>query len=507
MRTVFVLFDSLNRKSLEPYGATTIKTPNFTRLAEHCVTFERHYVGSLPCMPARRDMQSGRLNFLHRSWGPLEPFDDSFPEMMRGAGVYPHLVSDHYHYWEDGGATYHGRYASHEFVRGQESDAWKAMVEPPWERLRAKYHAVQNDPDWSEKFSHYMINREFMSKEESDFTAVQCFTHGLNFLDTNRGADNWFLQIETFDPHEPFFAPERYRDDYPTNYSGPILDWPPYERVNEAPDECAELRANYCAIVALCDAQMGRLLDYFDEHDLWKDTALVVSTDHGFLLGEHDWWAKLRMPCYEEVAHIPLMIHHPAHRDQAGTRRRALTQTIDLMPTFLQLHNIEPPRDVQGRSLLGLLDGDAPFRDAAIFGVFGSATNITDGRYTYFRYPQDIAQQDIYQYTLMTTQMKSRFPLEPLREATLSPPFGFSKGVPLLKIPSRPLNHPTAAQFLHGDFIQDADTVLYDLQNDPLQSAPIQAPDVEAKLAKLMQDIMRDTDAPPEAFIRLALGA
>ena len=86
---------------------------------------------------------------------------------------------------------------------------------------------------------------------------MRCFDAGLEFLDTNRAAEDWLLQIETFDPHEPFFAPARFRDDYPTNYSGPILDWPPYARVTEAPDECAELRANYCAIVALCDAQMG----------------------------------------------------------------------------------------------------------------------------------------------------------------------------------------------------------------------------------------------------------
>ena len=104
MKLVFVLFDSLNRRSLEPYGAKTIRTPAFRRLAERCVTFDTHYVGSLPCMPARRDMQTGRLNFLHRSWGPLEPFDNSFPELLHGEGVYSHLVSDHYHYWEDGGS-------------------------------------------------------------------------------------------------------------------------------------------------------------------------------------------------------------------------------------------------------------------------------------------------------------------------------------------------------------------------------------------------------------------
>ncbi len=143
MKTVFVLFDSLNRHLLGAYGGKRIPTPNFDRLAARSLTFDRHYVGSLPCMPARRDMLTGRLTFLHRSWGPLEPFDNAMPELLNDAGVYSHLITDHAHYWEDGGATYHNRYNTFEFVRGQEGDPWKAMVQPPWERLREQYHARQ----------------------------------------------------------------------------------------------------------------------------------------------------------------------------------------------------------------------------------------------------------------------------------------------------------------------------------------------------------------------------
>ena len=71
MKTIFLLFDSLNRSALGAYGGR-IPTPNFDRLAARSAVFDAHYAGSLPCMPARRDMQTGRLNFLHRSWGPLE---------------------------------------------------------------------------------------------------------------------------------------------------------------------------------------------------------------------------------------------------------------------------------------------------------------------------------------------------------------------------------------------------------------------------------------------------
>lgn len=509
MKTVFVLFDSLNRRSLEPYGAETIETPNFRRLAERCVTFDTHYVGSLPCMPARRDMQTGRLSFLHRSWGPLEPFDNSFPELLGETGVYSHLVSDHYHYWEDGGATYHNRYNSYEFIRGQERDPWKAMVQPPWERLREKYHPTQFNAKRGNFYRNHIVNREFI-RQEKDFPSVQCFDAGLRFLDANRTADDWLLQIETFDPHEPFHAPEGYRKDYPTDYDGPILDWPRYARVTEAPEEFDELRANYSAIVALCDAQLGRLLDDFDQHDMWKDTALVVATDHGYLLGEHDWWAKVRMPVYNEIANIPLFIHHPDHASKAGERRASLTQTIDLMPTMLDLHGVTPPPEVEGASLINLLANDTPIREAALYGVWGSAANITDGRYTYFRYPDDLETQEIFQYTLMPMHPMSLFAPEVLRTAELVEPFSFTKGVPVLKISGHAkatknsgLGMPNRS--MAKGFFEDTDTVLFDTANDPNQMEPLDDPAVVERLTSLMLGLMRVNDAPPEVYRRFGL--
>lgn len=127
MKAIMIMFDTLNRRFLPAYGADWNHLPNFRRLQERTVTFDNCYGGSMPCMPARRELHTGRYNFLHRSWGPLEPFDDSMPEMLRTSGVYTHLVTDHQHYWEDGGATYHNRYSSYEFCRGQEEIVGKAM--------------------------------------------------------------------------------------------------------------------------------------------------------------------------------------------------------------------------------------------------------------------------------------------------------------------------------------------------------------------------------------------
>ena len=496
MKTVFVLFDSLNRQMLGAYGGKRVPTPNFDRLAKRSMIYDNHYVGSLPCMPARRDMLTGRLTFLHRSWGPLEPFDDAFPELLHHAGVYSHLVTDHFHYWEDGGATYHNRYDSYEFVRGQEGDPWKAMVQPHWDRLREMYHARQFSTERRDYKSQNIINREFI-REEKDFPSVQCFAHGFEFLERNRNADDWLLQIETFDPHEPFHAPARFKKAFQTGWQGPIRDWPRYGRVDELPDECEELRANYYSVVALCDFLLGQLLDYFDAHDLWKDTALVVTTDHGFLLGEHDFWAKNRMNLYQEIAHIPLFVHDPRQQQRSGERISRLTQSTDLCPTFLDLHGVARARDIEG---LSLLDERTP-RDGVLFGYFGGAVNITDGRYTYHRFPADLAKQDIYQYTLMPNHIFAPFSVEELANASLAEAMPFTKGAKLLKVPVIERS-PMYDVYGPGALLENT-TRLYDIIVDPGQMKAIDDPAVVARLSKLMAELMASNHAPPEAFARL----
>jgi arylsulfatase A-like enzyme len=504
MKAVFVLFDSLNRHMLGCYGGTRIPTPNFDRLATRCVRFDNHYVGSLPCMPARRDLLTGRLSFLHRSWGPLEPFDDAFPEILaKQAGTYSHLVTDHFHYWEDGGATYHTRYDSHEFIRGQEGDPWKAMVQPHWERLREKYHALQFTTDRRTYKAQNIVNREFI-REEKDFPSVQCMAAGLDFLHRNAAADNWVLQIETFDPHEPFHAPARFREKFPTDYRGPVLDWPRYGRVDELPEECDELRANYYATVALCDHLLGQLLDVFDAKDLWKDTALVVTTDHGFLLGEHDFWAKNRMNLYQEVAHIPLLMHDPRAPAKPGESCAALTQAMDMAATFLELFGIAPTPAMEGIPLAASRAGTAK-REAMIYGYFGGAVNVTDGRYTYHRYPPDLRKQEIYQYTVMPTHISMPFSVEELAGARLAGPLPFTKGAKVMQVPVLERS-PFQTKYGPGNMLED-ETRLYELAADPGQQTPIQDAATEARLTALMARLMAANHAPPEAFARLGLTA
>ena len=500
MKLVFVLFDSLNRKALEPYGGTYVKTPNFNRFAEKAITFDKHYVGSLPCMPARRDMHTGRINFLHRNWGPLEPFDNSFPDLIKSNGGYGHIITDHYHYFHDGGATYHTRYNSWEIIRGASTDDWKGIVEPNMEKISKNYHKKQIRPFTKND----LINRTYKYSEE-DFSCPQIFCLADDFLDVNSKADNWLLQIESFDPHEPFYAPKRFRKEYPCSYEGAVFDWPMYDRVDETSEEIAEVRANYAAITSMCDEYFGKLLDKFDKLDLWEDTALILTTDHGFLLGEHEWWGKNLMPVYDELARIPLMIYHPDYANNGGEMRHSLTQVTDLTPTVLEWFGVGIPSETTGKSLSLVLERDQKIRDTAIYGYFGAACNITDGRYTYLRYPKKLSADGLYEYTLMPTRFGRRFSIEELIDATLSPPFNFTKGVPTLKVyPMK--NKDGEASAMDGLFsFKDAFTRLYDTKSDPKQANSITNNEVEERLCKEMHRQLLLHDAPDEIFKRLGL--
>jgi len=489
MKAIMVMFDSLNRHMLEPYGCDWVHTPNFRRLADRAVLFDTCYGGSMPCMPARRELHTGRYNFLHRSWGPMEPFDDSMPEILRQRGVYTHLVSDHYHYWEDGGCTYHTRYATWEIVRGQEGDPWKGHVANPAIPPHVD-NGRADGPHWRQDW----VNRTYM-QDEADTTQARTFALGMDFMRRNAREDNWFLHLETFDPHEPYFSPERFRKLYPHDYRGAHFDWPPYREVRETPEEVEHCRYESAALHSMCDHYLGRVLDLMDELDLWKDTLLIVNTDHGFLLAEHDHWAKGYCPWYEEHIHSPLAIWDP-RCGARGARRQALVQTIDLPATLLELFGIERPTDMMGVPLRETIADDTPVREAALFGNHGGHVNVTDGRWVYMRAPAGETNAPLYNYTLMPTHMRGLFSVKELAPAELAPPLAFTKGLKTLRTPA--------------DGVRQAHrfgTMLFDLASDPKQEHPLDDAGAERRMIDHLVRLMKVHDAPAEQFERLGLAS
>ncbi|AKM48622.1 Choline-sulfatase [Edwardsiella anguillarum] len=493
MKVVMLMFDTLRRNKLPPYNPDAHPLPNFQRLGEKTVRFDNFYVGSMPCMPARRDLHTGRLNFLHRSWGPLEPFDDSIFEIMKKHGIYSHLITDHQHYWEDGGATYHNRYNSYEFIRGQEGDLWKAKIGfTGAEKLDAWKNA---EPLRRNMIEHDQINRSYMH-EERDYPQARCYQAGLEFLAENHRQDNWFLQIESFDPHEPFFVPDRFKRMVDPALVGNTDDWPEYsstERINN-PQKVIDGEKHYQALMLMCDEYLGKVLDFFDTHDMWQDTMLIINTDHGFMFGEKEWSGKSVMPVYNEIAHTPFFIWDP--RSQvAGESRDELAQMHDVAVTLLDAFGIEKTPQMTGQSLLPMLTKPGPVKSVALFGYFGAHVSITDGRYVYMRGSQSPENIPLYEYTLMPTRMRRMFNATELRNATLHPGFPFTGHIPVMKIPG---SAGFYSSYAHGN-------LLFDLQLDKNQEHPLCCPEREAAMMRMLSLALSEAQAPEDEWRRLGL--
>jgi hypothetical protein len=220
---------------------------------------------------------------------------------------------------------------------------------------------------------------------------------------------------------------------------------------------------------------------------------LIVNTDHGFLLGEHDHWAKCVQPFWDEVAHTPLFVWDP-RAGVRGERRDALVQTIDLAPTLLEYFGVARPPDMQGVALRDTIARGTPVREAGLFGIFGGHVNVTDGRWVYMRGPAGPRNVPLYNHTLMPTHMRGFFSPEELREASLAGPFRFTKGLKVLRTPGGSWTNP-----------HEYGTLLYDLEADPRQERPVRDAEAEQRMTAHLVRLMRENDAPPEQFERLGL--
>lgn len=386
MNVITILLDSLNFHCLEPYGASHCRTPNMARLAERGIVFDNHFVCSMPCMPARRDLFTGRSGFLWSGWGHIEPWDRHLAVDAERQGYVTQMITDHYHYWENAAHGYFEQFQGVDFIRGQENDMLDTAPipeTPEWARSidRHRDFTMRNRPGWGSLFYSNARNYE---QDESLFPCAQVMQRSADWLKRNSSHDRFLLWAETFDPHEPFFLPEPYRTMYsPDGKDHPEFTcWPPYQNMRQlerfleqASDlELEWIRSQYHGSVTMADHWLGRLLDQMDALDLWKNTMVILTSDHGHELCDDrtllNPYAKL-FPHREAHTRIPLLIVHP--EGKGGSRVDALTSTVDLTATIREVCGDPSPEGPDSRSLLGLVRGETTsHREQVVFGDFGS---------------------------------------------------------------------------------------------------------------------------------------
>ena len=292
---VVVLMDSLNRHLLGAYGGTEFETPNLDAFAARSVRFDKHYAGSLPCMPARHDILCGALDFLWRPWGSIELWESAITVPLRDHGVTTMLVSDHPHLFETGGENYHTDFHGWDYLRGGESDPWRTRPDPSWIGAPA-LPVASFGPS-----KQYNLSRTWF-RSELDFPGPKTMRTAADWLRSSAGFhDRFLLFVDEFDPHEPFDTPAPWAGQYDPDWRDPIMIWPPYAVSAVASGVITErqarhVRANYGSKLSMIDYWFGKVLEALEDTGLTESTAVILCTDHGHYLGERDLFGKPHGP-------------------------------------------------------------------------------------------------------------------------------------------------------------------------------------------------------------------
>ncbi len=390
----------LNEVTSPEQPSWVVPTPNLDRLAERGCVFDRCYSGSTPCMPTRRDIYTGRYEFPFRGWGPLEEDDLDLPGRVsprhtKSIGTYApgetvsYFLGDHKNMWCAGSGNYHFGFTGFEFIRGQLAD--------PWRTDHAEFYCPTRDR--KSKLERYWRSKHFAGAREEDMPVARLFTAAAEWLGGNHKHDNFFLQIDSFDPHEPWDPPEEIlkefdpRGCYTDDWSGhaPYAPW----RGKMSEDELVSFQARYAGKVVLTDRWLGRLFDAMDRLDLWKNTMVIFGTDHGTFNGDHGRTGKMQTHEHGAKSHTPFIVYHPELA--RGERRSQLVQNVDIYPTVIAALGHEVPPDRHGVDLAPVLaDEGAKTRDYAIAGQFGQSFTITDGRWILHQAPD--AERPLFWY-------------------------------------------------------------------------------------------------------------
>ena len=493
---VVILLDSLNRHMLGAYGGAEFETPNLDAFAATATRFTRHYTGSLPCMPARHDILCGALDFLWRAWGSVEIWEDAITYELRKAGVVSQLISDHPHLFESGGENYHCDFKAWSYERGHEGDAWKTRPDPSW----------AGAPGMGRGHMPYDDSRGWF-RGEADFPGPRTMAAAARWLDDNAGwHDRFFLFVDEFDPHEPFDTPEPWASKYDPDWEGPHLIWPPYmqgaiEKGVISERQARQIRASYGGKLSMIDHWLGKVLAAIDRNGLTDDTVVILCTDHGHYLGEKDIWGKPGVPVYQTLGHIPLMIRWPG---VAPGTCDALTTSVDIHATLMDLFGVTQRQRTHGHSLVPLIKGQAAsVRDWLLTGVWGREVHLVTERWKYARGPVG-ANAPLSMLSNRWSTMPTHV-LDPYEALPLPDHRAVLDRMPGSNVPVIHQRWEAGDAVPFWARFKPKGHFLFDLPNDPGETVNLAGGPDEAALAEQLRAILIELGAPAAQFERLGL--
>ena len=403
MNLLVIIADSLRPEYLGCYGNEWVATPNLDRVAAEGVRFERYFAASFPTRPMRKDFHSGRFTFPYTAWsGNWERGEIVVTEILHEAGYATALIGD-----TPSNEGFERGFDHFGVIRGQGHELAPdgALARP----LPAAERKLRTPREHLER----ILRNEATWHGEEDRYVAQSMRAAARWLEGQHASRKpFFLLVDTFDPHEPWNPPRYYIDRYDADYRGDELFEPAYEPADYATEaEVQHMRCLYAAEVSLVDRWIGHLLTTLSAVGADEDTAVVITSDHGFYHGEHGLIGKVqldregricrRWPLYATIAQAPLLMRLPG--GPQGKVRRAFCQPPDLAPTLLELTGAPVPPTMQGASLLPVLTGTRrKVRDAAITShtyvqddAVRCPTSFRDDEYLYV-YGGDEAESALY---------------------------------------------------------------------------------------------------------------
>ena len=364
MNIIVIVIDTLRYDYVSANGNDWIHTPNMDKLATKSWVFNHCYSASYPTIPHRTDAITGRYGSPFHPWKPLDFNVPTLPRALAEAGYCTQLIHDTPHL-VNGGHNFDWPFHAWTFIRGAE-------VDRPWiDSLPVLPEDHPRDPLFdfidenllksSNYITYFRANRN--RKKEEDWNTAKLFLTASQWLKDNASRDNFFLWIDCFDPHEPWDVPPRFVKMYDKtpHYDGRIdpralwaYIWA--DKNGKIIPKMAgdRLKAFYAAKVSWVDRWLGEFLDTLEQTGLAKNTAVLLTADHGTNVGERsrfgkDWTVR------EQEGHIPLIIHTP---DGGNGYSDIIVQPQDIFATVMGIAGLPIPGSLDSHNVLDITRKD-----------------------------------------------------------------------------------------------------------------------------------------------------
>ena len=376
LNLIYIVLDSLRQDHVSFYNkgervfdnVPPCKTPGIDKLAQKSVVFNNVYPSGLPTIPVRTEWMTGQFTLPYRPWQPLLPYpkDVTVAEILAREGYKNALITDTYHLFKPN-MNFHRAFHTFIWIRGQEYDAYTSNK--PLKKNVNDYVNEKYTEQWVRRVERFLANTEDFEKE-ADWFPGKVFTTAVKWLEKNvHERKPFILWIDSFDPHEPWDPPARFDTYTDKSYSGPRLILPMGGYADEwaSKEQQDFIRGLYAGEVSFVDYWVNYFIEKLEEMNLFDNSIIVLTADHGHPLADHGKFLKGADRLYNELVKVRFMIWTPDVKHRVVD---SLIQFPDVLPTLLDLLGLgNNARVMQGKSFSDIVKGEErEQRDSVIIG-------------------------------------------------------------------------------------------------------------------------------------------